>query len=298
MRRLFPIVILILLCVISQAQRVPYRNGQRYTGYDFPLSGDVDYIEIVNKAINPDTGKEYPRDTTTIKFNQNGDVIHIYPYIDLSHTDIVYQAELRFTYNEAGYNTVITEIIDFGESDVVYETLYTYDKDGQRIRGENYNEDGDLLYTEDYLYDSQGHLTHEKYYKGSMLSIYTYDDDMNIIEIEEYHEAKLQSKTYRTYDSCGKIVEEAEYTSNRLDEIEIRRTTTYSYDEKGFISSSISKRPIPDIFSEFYKDSRTETTDRRIYRCDPNGNVIEETYYPADSYYPSYRTEYRISYQK
>ena len=74
MKRLVLIVITLLICVLSQAHNPPYRNGQRLTGYDSPLSGDVESIGYAYISINPDTGKEYPRDTTTIKFNKNRDI--------------------------------------------------------------------------------------------------------------------------------------------------------------------------------------------------------------------------------
>ena len=59
----------VLLCYISQAEKTPHRNGQRFTDYTFPLKGDVEQIEILEFYINPDNGKEYPTDTTIIKFN-------------------------------------------------------------------------------------------------------------------------------------------------------------------------------------------------------------------------------------
>lgn len=74
MKRFDLIIILMLICVLSQAHNPPYRNGQRLTGYDFPLSGDVVSIGYAYISINPDTGKEYPRDTTTIKINKNRDI--------------------------------------------------------------------------------------------------------------------------------------------------------------------------------------------------------------------------------
>ena len=66
-----------LICVLSQAQNPPYRNAQRLTGYDSPLSGDVESIGYAYISINPDTGKEYPRDAATMKFNKNGDIVYI-----------------------------------------------------------------------------------------------------------------------------------------------------------------------------------------------------------------------------
>lgn len=297
MKRLLLILISVLLCYISQAEKTPHRNGQRFTDYTFPLKGDVEQIEILEFSINPDNGKEYPRDTTIIKFNKNGDVTYIYPYVDLRYTDVVMPTELRFLYNNLGYNTLIREIFDIGFSDFIYETHYTYNDDWQKIRGEKYNDEGQSLHTEEFIYDSQGRLATEKHVEGSELVIYTYDDDMNVIEIEEYHEGRLYLKTNRTYNADGKILQEIVHHSNKFNEMEKSVTTTYFYDDNGFLYSRESKSPIPEMFLKYYKDSRTETTDTWTYKCDSYGNVIEKISYDTDSSRPNYRTEYRISYR-
>ena len=126
MKRLNIIIITILICALSQAQNPPYRNGQRLTDYNFPLFGDVKTIEYTRFSINTYTGEEYLRDTTIIRFNKNGDVEYINPYVDLTYTDVVYPAELRFLYNNLGYNTLTREVIDYDYMDVVYDTYYTY----------------------------------------------------------------------------------------------------------------------------------------------------------------------------
>lgn len=297
MKRLVLIVITLLICVLSQAQNPPYRNGQRLTEYNFPLFGNVKTIEYTCFYINPDTGEEYPRDTTIIRFNKNGDVEYINPYVDLTYTDVVHPTELRFLYNNSGYNTIIRKVIDYEYMDVIYETYYTYDEDWRRIKGETYDEEGKLIYTEEYIYDRQGHLIHEKSDKGVGLVICTYDANMNIILIERYIREKLEKKTSRTYDEDGKLIQEVKYSSNRLNEMEARKTTIYSYDENGVLISSETKSPIPEIFQKHITDSRTETTDRTAYRCDSKGNVIEETYYPDGSTTPRFRIEYKISYR-
>ena len=297
MKRLILILTSVLLCYILQAEKIPYRNGQRFTNYTFPLKGDIEQIEVLGFAINPDNGKEYPRDTTIIKFNKNGDVTYICPYVDSRYTDVDSPTELRFQYNNLGNNTLMREIVDTGFSDIVYDTRYTYNDDWQKVRGENYNEDGEIIYTEEYFYDSQGYLATEKYVKGSELVIYIYDDNMNIVEIEEYYEGRLYSKTNRTYNADGKILQEIVHHSNRFNEMEISVTTTYFYDDNGFLYSRESKSPIPEMLLKYYKDSRTETTDTWTYKCDSYGNVIEEISYDTDSSRPNYRTEYRISYR-
>ena len=187
--------------------------------------------------------------------------------------------------------------IDTEFSDFIYETHYTYNDDWQKIRGEKYNDEGQSLHTEEFIYDSQGHLATEKYVKGSELVIYIYDDDMNVVEIEEYYKGRLYSKTNRRYNADGKILQEIVHHSNKFNEMEKSVTTTYFYDDNGFLYSRESKSPIPEMFLKYYKDSRTETTYTWTYKCDSYGNVIEKISYDSDSSRPNYRTEYRISYR-
>ena len=127
--------------------------------------------------------------------------------------------------------------------------------------------------------------------------IYIYDDDMNVVEIEEYHEGRLYSKTNRTYNAEGKILQEIVHHSNKFNEMEKSVTTTYFYDENGFLYSRESKSPIPEMFLKYSKDSHTETTDSCTYKCDAYGNVIQKISYVTDTSCPRYRTEYRISYR-
>lgn len=288
----------VLLCSISKSEDTPHRNGLRFTEYSFPLKGDVEQIKIIGFAINPDNGTESPRDTTLIKFNKNGDVTYIYPYVDYNY-DVVCPTELYLFYNDLGDNTRIREIVyGLAELTIEYETRFTYNDSWQKIKGERYNEDGKILHTEEYVYDSHGCLTTKIYISGNECAVYTYDNQMNVVEIEEYYDDKLFSKTLRTYNTEGKIKQEAVYYLNRLlDKMEINRTVTYFYDDKGFLFSKEMKSPIPEAFLKYSKDSLTETTDSWTYKCDAYGNVIEKITYVTNTSRPRYRTEYRISYR-
>ena len=133
MKRLFLILMSVLLCSISKSEDTPHRNGLRFTEYSFPLKGDVEQIKIIGIAINPDNGTEYPRDTTLIKFNQNGDVTYIYPYVDFNY-DVVCPTELYLLYNDLGYNTIIREIQYLNVLTFVYETRFTYNDSGRKLR--------------------------------------------------------------------------------------------------------------------------------------------------------------------
>lgn len=200
MKRLFIILVSVILCSISHAENIPHRNGLRFTEYSFPLKGDVEQIEIIGFSINTENGEEYPRDTTLIKFNKNGDVNYICPYVDLNK-DVVYPKELYLLYNDLGYNTRIREIgYVIAGLTIEYETLFTYNDSWQKIKGERYSDDGHIIHTEEYVYDSHGCLTTKKYISGNECAVYTYDNHMNVVEIEEYYDDKgfLFSKEMKT----------------------------------------------------------------------------------------------------
>lgn len=298
MKRLFIILVSVILCSISHAENIPHRNGLRFTEYSFPLKGDVEQIEIIGFSINTENGEEYPRDTTLIKFNKNGDVTYICPYVDLNK-DVVYPKELYLLYNDLGYNTRIREIgYVIAGLTIEYETLFTYNDSWQKIKGERYSDDGHIIHTEEYVYDSHGCLTTMKYISGNECAVYTYDNHMNVVEIEEYYDDKLLSKTLKTYNIEGKIIQEIVYkATGQRDEMEIYQTITYFYDDKGFLFSKEMKTPTPEMFRKLFKVSSTETTDSWTYKCDSYGNVVEKISYDTDTSCPNYRTEYRISYR-
>ena len=287
----------------AQERQTTYRNGQRYTEYAFPLKGDVEQIEIFDFFINPDDGKEYPRDTTHIRFNINGDVTYIYPYVDTRYTDIVFATELRFMYNNLGYNTLMREITDTGFADIVYDTHYTYNDDWQKIKAEKYNEDGKIIYTEEFIYDENGNLSCEKHSKGESLEfVYYYDDNMNIIETEEYTiteypNARLFYKTYMNYDEDGRILKETAYRITPKNESRLDYTIVFSYDENGLPSSKEKRAPIDELFIKHGFTSKTEQVDRATFKCDSHGNVIEKTVHPDGAERPKWKTVYRIKYR-
>ena len=279
----------------AQERQTTYRNGQRYTEYAFPLKGDVEQIEIFDFFINPDDGKEYPRDTTHIRFNINGDVTYIYPYVDTRYTDVVFATELRFMYNNLGYNTLMREITDTGFADIVYDTHYTYNDDWQKIKAEKYNEDGKIIYTEEFIYDENGNLSCEKHYRGDRLDlIYFYDNNYEYHEIEDVWQS---TKTYLTYDQDGRILKEAAYIVNKQNELKLHHTTVFTYDENGFLNSSETRTPIDEIFIKYEMASSTESVDRATFKCDSHGNVIEKLFYPDGNGAPNKKTTYIITYR-
>ena len=279
----------------AQERQTTYRNGQRFTEYPYLLHGNVEQIEIFDFFINPDDGKEYPRDTTYIRFNINGDVTYIYPYVDTRYTDIVFATELRFMYNNLGYNTLMREIADTGFADIVYDTHYTYNDDWQKIKAEKYNEDGEIIYTEEFIYDENGNLSCEKHYRRDKLDlIYFYDNNYEYHEIEDVWQS---TKTYLTYDQDGRILKEVAYIVNKQNELKLHHTTVFTYDENGFLNSSETRTPIDEIFIKYEMASSTESVHRATFKCDSYGNVIEKIFHPDGDERPKWKTVYRIKYR-
>ena len=166
MKRLFIILINMLLAYTAMAQQniATVRNGQGLTEYVYPLNGDIESIECISVKTNLDTGKEYPEVSSTISFNENGDVTCISPYEDLRYSDVVFPAVLRFIYDDSGTNIKITEEVYWDDKIAYcYETVYTYNDKGQKIKGEEYNDKGQVLHTEEYIYDAYEKLISETY---------------------------------------------------------------------------------------------------------------------------------------
>ena len=129
MKRLFIILINMLLAYTAMAQQniATVRNGQGLTEYVYPLNGDIESIECISVQTNPDTGKEYSTVSSTISFNENGDVTCVSPYEDLRYSDVVLPAVLCFIYDDSGKNTKIIEEV-YWDDKIAYcnEIVYTY----------------------------------------------------------------------------------------------------------------------------------------------------------------------------
>lgn len=292
----FAAIFCILMSTVSIAQegKAPYRCGQDMTKYNFPLYGDVEAIECRYVYINPDTGKEYPSDPTTIEFNEIGDVIFITPYINPDTDCVMLPATLRLIYNHCGQNTEIIERTYSGEEEFVTKTSYTYDDMGRKVKGERYNSEGKIFRTEEYeyRYDSKGNLSKVIYRENGILDwSRSYDTDMNIVEIKIYSQDFIWKIINNTYDENGNIIRSEECIFYKFKEMRYRTVTIYAYDENGFLMSN-------EECMESVSDTNTIiNVDRKTYRCDSYGNVIEETYYPNGSSYPKSRMEYRIIYR-
>ena len=301
MKRLFIILINMLLAYTAMAQQniATVRNGQGLTEYVYPLNGDIESIECISVKTNLDTGKEYSTVSSTISFNENGDVTCISPYKDLRYSDVVFPAVLRFIYDDSGKNIKIIEEVYWDDKILYcYETVYTYNDKGQKIKGEEYNDKGQVLHTEEYIYDAYGKLISETYTHHTERIIYTYDANMNITHVEEYYNDRLSCTTDRTFNEDRKIVKEVLFHADRYGEMKLHNTTTYCYDDNGFLQSSESVTPLSEEFRRILKDPRTEQIIRTSYKCDPMGNVIEKKVVEPESRSGSdWKTVYNIKYR-
>jgi hypothetical protein len=301
MKRLFIILINMLLAYTAMAQQniATVRNGQGLTEYVYPLNGDIESIERISVQTNLDTGKEYSTVSSTISFNENGDVTCISPYKDLRYSDVVFPAVLRFIYDNSGKNTKIIEEV-YWDDKIAYcnEIVYTYNDKGQKIKGEGHNDKGEVWHTEEYIYDAHGKLIKETYTQHTERIIYTYDANMNITHVEEYHNDRLSCTTDRTFNEDGKIVKEVEFHSYTSGETRLVNTTTYCYDDNGFLQSSESVTPLSEEIRRIFKDPRTEQVIRTSFRCDTMGNVIEKNVAEPESRSGSdWKTVYNIKYR-
>lgn len=276
------------------------RNGQGLTEYEFPLNGDVESIECISVHTNPDTGKEYPEVTSTISFNENGDVTCISPYTDLRYSDVVFPEVLRFIYDDSGKNIKIIEEVYYDDR-IGYcnETTYTYNNDGLKIKGEERNSEGKVIHTEEYLYDAKGKLIKEIFTRGRIMILYSYDSNMNITHVEEYHDDHLLCTTDRTFNEDGRIAREEVFQADRSGEMKLINTTTYSYDDNGFLESRENVTPLSEEFRRIFKDPRTEQVTRESFKCDQMGNIIEAHVIESESKSASdWKTVYNIKYRK
>ena len=119
---------------------------------------------------------------------------------------------------------------------------------------------------------------------------------MNITHVEEYNNDRLSCTIDRTFNEEGKIVKEEEFRSYRSGEMKLIYTTTYSYDDNGFLQSRENVTPLSEEFRRIFKDPRTEQVTRESFKCDPMGNIIEvkvDEPQPQSNWKSIYKINYR-----
>ena len=154
------------------------------------------------------------------------------------------------------------------EGEVINTVDYTYDSAGRLIK-EQETYDGGSSATA-YIYDALGRLATDTYYSGdgsySRRSSYTYDASGNkLSETYSYNDGSSFT-TYYTYDDAGRPLTEGYDGDGYMYKYE------YSYDADGNMLSS-SYQTESDLYSYAYK---TE------YTYDADGNTLSETYSSSD----------------
>ena len=181
-------------------------------------------------------------------------------------------------FNQKG-NTV--EIKGYDSNGDGYKCLYKYDKQGNRIKENIHDSDGDLARNR--LYDEKGNLIEEnEYYYNNLYekiiykyffvdrnleykTLYKYDEDGNLIE---KNNVDLKYKTLYKYDGKGNLIEKNEYDSRGH-----KYKTLYKYDEKGNL---IERYKYLCLSEEDYLAYNT------LYKYDEEGNLIEENIHDSD----------------
>ena len=189
--------------------------------------------------------------------------------------------------------------MDLGFADLIYVTYYTYDPESsRRLKGEIYDEGKKLTGIENYVYDDDGHLLKKEICssQGELFEEIIYDPHMNITQVNEYFNGRLSDITSNVYDECCRLLISTVSTAGRFDNMEIRHTDTYEYDERGCLVSKERKMTLLELLPGHQGLSSRENTYRWEYESDLSGNIIKETYYPDGASIPWMIKHYRIVY--
>ena len=180
-----------------------------------------------------------------------------------------YSTYEEYAYDEAGLRGAYYEIN--GERTNFFE--YAYGDNGKPFQKVYHRGYGEVVYTEDYEYDSAGNMTKlTRLLEDGTIDeedFFTYDSKGNLIEksYPEYASDGWPGKTVYTYDDSGKILSEDKYESGEL----VSRNL-YTYDDKGRLYEY--KEQIIDRAEEnFYEVIKTD------YKYDAWGREVEYTLY-------------------
>ena len=192
---------------------IPYKTNERYDQFfSKPLRGKIKIMHTVGCRI------EYQGDTPVAVyhlFHKNKINPYTYTYhFDKRGNDIAF-----YTYDALG-NLMDWEIKTFNKADSLTYRKISYVIDSIRHSAERFN-----------LYNDKNLLVERKDIDryGSKVSLYSYNEEDNIIKEEDYYKDKLFHTTLYTYDAKGKLLEKKE----QYEKSEKYFITTYEYDSLG-----------------------------------------------------------------
>ena len=192
---------------------IAYKTNERYDQFfSKPLRGKIKMMHTVGCKI------EYQEDTPVAVYH----LFHknkIDPYTHTYHFDKRGNDIAFYTYDALG-NLMDWEIKTFNKEDSLTYRKISYVIDSIRHSAERFN-----------LYNDKNLLVERKDIDryGSKVSIYSYNEEDNIIKEEDYYKDKLFYTALYTYDAKGKLLEKKEKEKNPKK----HSTTIYEYDTLG-----------------------------------------------------------------
>lgn len=207
------------------------------------------------------------------------------------YTEYKYDVEYHIISSES------TTYLD-GKVSLINETTYIYDNGNlSELIIESYHDDNTPSYTErrTFQYDNLGNLLKETFYDNDSISRwieyeYEFDSQGNCMNetICGYH---AESDRYyifeNTYNISGNIVS-LTYTSYSGDVISYKSSTTYEYDNLGYLSKEKNYDGDGLLFSQI----------DYIYRFDNSGNMIEKRISGSSDGEINYEQDYEYIYDE
>jgi len=161
------------------------------------------------ETVNGRTKKSFPIATTIKRFNQQG--------------------MLTETVSGTGYDTVVVKGTNIRGARIAYK----YDEQNNLVSSMSYFTDGRLSDSSTHEVDKMGNRTFWKIYRGNgsiaWEYVREYDNVGNLLEINDYHNGKLETRhTYR-YNDNSKCIKESDYDEYGRLKVE----QVMKYDERG-----------------------------------------------------------------
>ncbi len=214
--------------------------------------------------------------------------------LDLEFGEVIEQEEV-FSYQRI-YDSLGNQIEFINGKDINFRFKYN----GRLVTEEGlYSDAGELKSKIDYIYDTQGNLVEEAYYRGSELYtkyISEYDAQGNKISTSEYNSSgKLNEKEIYKYDAQGNLIEEALYYGGDGSLLDKK---TYSFDTQGNLIEEVEYRDdgtlnVKYVYQYNNQGNLTEKLiygnqgyqGKEVYKYDDRNNLIEEIFYDANTEY-------------
>lgn len=192
----------------------------------------------------------------------------------LNQNGSVETANISETLTEFNFEEKLLKISVFKNGNLFSTLSYLYDSLNSPIRATDFNADGSIYLSIDYLFDENGFVNEEVYHRNNQK---TFDNDRQTIDVEFFkYYTNLFTRIHIKNDFTGRVIEQTFLKEN--DELSFK--FSHEYDYKGNLLSTkyFNESGSLSWQSKFQYDSRNRLKTKKLFKNNYLAQTTNYTY--------------------